>query len=46
MKALVLDGSREGDSLTPVAVQGMTAALATGGKQVSHFRRHKQWESG
>ena len=27
MKALVLDGSREGDSLTPVAVQGMTAAL-------------------
>ena len=28
MKALVLDGSREGDSLTPVAVLGMTAALA------------------
>ena len=28
MKALVLDGSREGDSLTPVAVQGMIAALA------------------
>ena len=27
MKALVLDGSREGDSLTPVAVQGMTAAF-------------------
>ena len=27
MKALILDGSREGDSLTPVAVQGMTAAL-------------------
>lgn len=28
MKALVLDGSREGDSLTPVAVKGMTSALA------------------
>ena len=28
MKALVLDGSREGDSLTPVAVVGMTSALA------------------
>lgn len=28
MKALVLDGSREGDSLTPVAVLGMTSALA------------------
>jgi multimeric flavodoxin WrbA len=29
MKALVLDGSREGDSLTPVAVQGMALALAS-----------------
>lgn len=28
MKALVLDGSREGDTLTPVAVLGMTSALA------------------
>jgi len=28
MKALVLDGSREGDPLTPVAVRGMTSALA------------------
>lgn len=28
MKALILDGSREGDSLTPVAVLGMTSALA------------------
>lgn len=28
MKALVLDGSREGDSLAPVAVLGMTSALA------------------
>jgi len=28
MKALVLDGSREGDSLTPVAVLGMVSALA------------------
>jgi multimeric flavodoxin WrbA len=28
MRALVLDGSREGDSLTPVAVLGMTSALA------------------
>jgi len=28
MKALVLDGSREGDFLTPVAVLGMTSALA------------------
>lgn len=27
-KALVLDGSREGDPLTPVAVQAMAAALA------------------
>lgn len=27
-KALVLDGSREGDSLTPVAVLGMASALA------------------
>jgi multimeric flavodoxin WrbA len=28
MKALVLDGSREGDDLTPIAVLGMTSALA------------------
>jgi multimeric flavodoxin WrbA len=28
MKALVLDGSREGDSLTPIAVLGMASALA------------------
>ena len=28
MKALILDGSRDGDSLTPVAVLGMTSALA------------------
>ncbi len=28
MKALVLDGSREGDALTAVAVLGMTSALA------------------
>lgn len=28
MKALILDGSREEDPLTPVAVRGMTAALA------------------
>jgi multimeric flavodoxin WrbA len=28
MKALILDGSREEDSLTPVAVLGMTSALA------------------
>jgi len=28
MKALVLDGSREGDPLTHVAVRGMTSALA------------------
>ncbi len=28
MKVLILDGSREGDSLTPVAVLGMTSALA------------------
>ena len=28
MRALVLDGSREGDALTPVAVLGMTSALA------------------
>jgi multimeric flavodoxin WrbA len=28
MKALVLDGSREEDSLTPVAVRGMISALA------------------
>jgi len=28
MKALILDGSREGDVLTPAAVDGMAAALA------------------
>jgi hypothetical protein len=27
MKALVLDGSREGDTLTPIAVLGMASAL-------------------
>ncbi len=31
MKALILDGSREGDSLTPVAVVGMASALAARG---------------
>ena len=34
MKALVLDGSHEGDSLTSVAVQGMTSALAGRGTSV------------
>jgi len=34
MKALVLDGSREGDSLTPVAVLGMVSALAGRGYDV------------
>jgi multimeric flavodoxin WrbA len=34
MKALVLDGSREGDSLTPVAVLGMHSALAGRGTGV------------
>ena len=34
MKALVLDGSREGDSLTPVAVLGMHSALAGRGADV------------
>jgi len=34
MKALVLDGSREGETLTPVAVQGMTSALAARGIEV------------
>lgn len=29
MKALILDGSRDGDSLTPVAVLGMASALAS-----------------
>lgn len=28
MKALILDGTRDGDTLTPVAVLGMTLALA------------------
>jgi len=34
MKALILDGSREGDPLTPVAVAGMTSALAARGANV------------
>jgi multimeric flavodoxin WrbA len=34
MKALVLDGSREGDALTPVAVLGMASALAGRGADV------------
>jgi hypothetical protein len=34
MKALVLDGSHEGDSLTSVAVLGMTSALAGRGISV------------
>jgi len=34
MKALILDGSREGDSLTPVAVLGMGSALAARGAAV------------
>ena len=34
MKALVLDGSREGDTITPVAVQGMTFARAGRGFDV------------
>jgi multimeric flavodoxin WrbA len=34
MKALVLDGGHEGDSLTSVAVQGMTSALAGRGISV------------
>jgi multimeric flavodoxin WrbA len=38
MKALVLDGSREGDSLTSVAVLGMTSALAGRGADVLLFK--------
>jgi len=38
MKALVLDGSRERDSLTPVAVMGMTSALAGRGGHVELFK--------
>jgi len=38
MKALILDGSREGDSLTPVAVLGMTFALAERGHSVELVR--------
>ncbi len=34
MRALVLDGSRDGDSLTPVAVAAMTGALAARGADV------------
>ena len=34
MKALVLDGSRAGDTLTPVAVLGMNSALAVRGIEV------------
>ena len=34
MKALILDGSRQGDSLTPVAVVGMASALAARGVAV------------
>jgi multimeric flavodoxin WrbA len=38
MNALVLDGSREGDSLTPIAVLGMTSALAGRVDDVELFR--------
>jgi len=34
MKALILDGSRDGDSFTPVAVLGMLSALAARGVDV------------
>ncbi len=34
MKALILDGSREGDALTPAAVRGMASALNTRGASV------------
>ncbi len=34
MKALILDGSREGDTLTPVAVAAMRSALAARGADV------------
>ena len=37
-KALVLDGSREGDSITPVAVLGMASALAGRGCGVQSVR--------
>jgi multimeric flavodoxin WrbA len=38
MKALILDGSREGDSLTPVAVLGTTSALAERVETVALFK--------
>ena len=38
MKALVLDGSREGDSLTPLAVLGMCLALEGCRAVVEHVR--------
>jgi multimeric flavodoxin WrbA len=38
MKALVLDGSREGDPLTPVAILGMVSALAGRGYDVQPVR--------
>ncbi len=34
MKALILDGSRAGDTLTPAAVLGMSSALSARGAQV------------
>lgn len=36
MKALVLDGSREGDLLTPVAVRGVVSALAGRAVDIRH----------
>ncbi len=38
MKALILDGSRAGDSLTPVAVHGMRSALEGRRTAVEHAR--------
>jgi multimeric flavodoxin WrbA len=38
VKALILDGSREGDSLTPVAVSGMCSALEGRGVDVEHVK--------
>ena len=38
MKALVLDGSREGESLTPLAVHGMCLALEGRGAGLEHVK--------
>lgn len=38
MKALVLDGGREGDALTPIAVLGMCLALEGRGADVEHVK--------